>query len=72
MQPVLSEPVEVTIQVAEDFERIGIPYLVGGSLAERLAALIEIISRRRLSCSVHPNAGSPRSPLVPPRSAAPP
>ena len=36
MQPALSEPVEVTLQVAEVFERLGIPYLVGGSLASSL------------------------------------
>jgi hypothetical protein len=36
MQPPLSEPVEVTLLVAEIFEHLGIPYLVGGSLASSL------------------------------------
>jgi hypothetical protein len=36
VQSDLSEPVEVTLQVADTFERLGIPYLVGGSLASSL------------------------------------
>ncbi|MEJ5251792.1 MAG: hypothetical protein HPY54_13890 [Chthonomonadetes bacterium] len=37
---VLIEPLEVTFRVADVFERLGIPYLVGGSLASILYGMV--------------------------------
>jgi len=35
-----NEPVEVTLKVTEVFERLGVPYLIGGSLASTLYGMI--------------------------------
>ena len=35
-----NEPIEVTIQVTDVFEKLGIPYLIGGSLASTLYGMI--------------------------------
>jgi len=35
-----NEPVEVTLQVTAVFENLGVPYLIGGSLASTLYGMI--------------------------------
>lgn len=35
-----NEPIEVTLKVTDIFERIGIPYLIGGSLASTLYGMV--------------------------------
>lgn len=35
-----NEPVEVTLKVTDVFEKLGIPYLIGGSLASTLYGMV--------------------------------
>ncbi len=35
-----NEPVEVTLKVTDVFERLGVPYLIGGSLASTLYGMV--------------------------------
>src|SRR5215510_5301827 len=40
-KPVMqNEPVEVTLKVTEVFEKLGVPYLIGGSLASTLYGMV--------------------------------
>lgn len=49
-----NEPVEVTLKVTEVFERLGVPYLIGGSLASTLYGMVrttqdsDIVAEMRL------------------------
>lgn len=51
---VLNEPVEVTLKVTDVFEKLGIPYLIGGSLASTLYGMVrttqdsDIVAEMRL------------------------
>ena len=38
-----NEPVEVTIKVTEVFESLGVPYLIGGSLASTFYGMVRSI-----------------------------
>ena len=35
-----NEPVEVTLKVTDAFEKLGVPYLIGGSLASTLHGMV--------------------------------
>jgi hypothetical protein len=37
---VLNEPIEVTLKVTDVFEKLGVPYLIGGSLASTLYGMV--------------------------------
>lgn len=49
-----NEPVEVTFKVTDVFERLGVPYLIGGSLASTLYGMVrttqdsDIVAEMRL------------------------
>ena len=49
-----NEPVEVTLKVTDVFEKLGIPYLIGGSLASTLYGMVrttqdsDIVAEMRL------------------------
>jgi len=51
---VLYEPVEVTLKVTDVFEKLGVPYLIGGSLASTLYGMVrttqdsDIVAEMRL------------------------
>lgn len=50
----LNEPVEVTLKVTDVFEKLGVPYLIGGSLASTLYGMVrttqdsDIVAEMRL------------------------
>lgn len=39
-----NEPLEVTLKVTDVFERLGVPYLIGGSLASTLYGMVRTTS----------------------------
>ena len=40
-----NEPLEVTIKVTRVLEELGVPYLIGGSLASTLYGMVRLLER---------------------------
>jgi hypothetical protein len=50
----LSEPIQVTLKVIAIFERLGIPYLIGGSLASAVHGIVHATMDADLVADIKP------------------
>ncbi len=50
----LSEPIQVTLKVVTTFERLGIPYLIGGSLASAVHGIVRATMDADLVADIKP------------------
>ena len=55
----LSEPIQVTLKVITTFERLGIPYLIGGSLASALHGIVRATMDADLVADIKPEQVPP-------------
>lgn len=55
----LNEPIEVTLKVTEIFERLGVPYLIGGSLASTLYGMIRTTQDSDIIAEMRPEHVQP-------------
>ena len=55
----LSEPIQVTLKVVTTFERLGIPYLIGGSLASAVHGIVRATMDVDLVADIKPTQVSP-------------
>jgi len=54
-----NEPIEVTLQVTGVLEKLGIPYLIGGSLASTLYGMIRTTQDSDIIAEMHPDHVKP-------------
>ena len=50
----LSEPIQVTLKVITAFDRLGIPYLIGGSLASAVHGIVRATMDADLVAEIKP------------------
>jgi hypothetical protein len=55
----LNEPIEVTLKVTEFFERLGVPYLIGGSLASTLYGMVRTTQDSDIIAEMRPEHVQP-------------
>jgi hypothetical protein len=51
----LPEPLQVTLKVANAFEQLGVPYLIGGSFASAVHGVVRATMDADLVADIHPS-----------------
>ena len=55
----VNEPIEVTLKVTNVFEKLGVPYLIGGSLASILYGMVRTTQDSDIVAEMHPEQIQP-------------
>jgi hypothetical protein len=55
----VNEPIEVTLKVTTVFEKLGVPYLIGGSLASTLYGMVRTTQDSDIIAEMHPEQIQP-------------
>src|SRR5215210_6748714 len=59
ISPMVNEPIEVTLKVTNVFEKLGVPYLIGGSLASTLYGMVRTTQDSDIIDEMHPEQIQP-------------